>query len=100
MDLPTGVKLKVLFEDPESGRRDLLVKFPPGYTEPAHTHESSHSLVVLEGKMCVAGKELGPGDYVYASGREHGPYHYPVGCTVFGVSIGRSIQHKYDKTGN
>jgi len=63
--LPKGVKVKILFEDPEVGRQDIMVKFPPGYREPLHTHESSHSTVVLEGKMCVAGKELGPGDYVF-----------------------------------
>ena len=95
--LPKGVKVKILFEDPEVGRQDILVKFPPGYREPLHTHESSHSIVVLEGKMCVAGKELGPGDYVFAWDKEHGPYHYPEGCTVFVAALGKSIIHRFRK---
>jgi anti-sigma factor ChrR (cupin superfamily) len=97
LDLPKGVKMKILFEDPEIGRQDVLVKFPPGYVEPLHTHESSHSIVVLEGKMCVAGKELVPGDYVFGWDKEHGPYHYPEGCTVFVTFLGKGISHKYDK---
>ena len=88
--------LKVLFEDPGIGRQDILVKFPPGYTEPIHTHESSHSILVLEGKMCVAGKELGPGDYVFGWDKEHGPYHYPEGSTVFVTFMGKGTSHKYD----
>ena len=96
LDLPEGVKMKVLFEDPELGRQDVMVKFPPGYTEPLHTHASSHSICVLEGKMCVAGKELGPGDYVFGWDKEHGPYHYPEGCTVFVSFMGGGISHRYE----
>lgn len=95
--LPKGVKVKILFEDLEVGRQDIMVKFPPGYFEPLHTHESSHSIVVLEGKMCVAGKELGPGDYVFGWDKEHGPYHYPEGCTVFVAALGKSLIHRFEK---
>lgn len=97
LGLPKGVKVKILFEDPELGRQDLMVKFPPGYREPLHTHDSSHSIVVLEGKMCVAGKELGPGDYVFGWDKEHGPYEYPEGCVVFVASMGKSMLHHYGK---
>ena len=56
----------------------MLIKFPPGYVEPEHVHESSHSIVVLEGVQIVKGVHLRPGDYVWASGPEpHGPYEYP-----------------------
>lgn len=100
LGLPAGVKVKVIAEgcDAISERVDKMSIFPPGYTEPRHTHGYSHSTLVLEGEMHVAGKVLKPGDYVYAAGDEpHGPYHYPKGCKVF--SAGRGIKlsqiHKY-----
>ena len=97
LQLPKGVKVKILYEDPELEHQDIMVKFPPGYTEPLHTHESWHSIVVLEGKMCVAGMELKAGDYVFGWDKPHGPYHYPEGCVVFTVTIGKSNIHKYEK---
>ncbi|MFQ6112356.1 MAG: cupin domain-containing protein [Nitrospinota bacterium] len=96
MRLPKGIKVKVLSEDKELGRVDVLVKFPPGYEEPLHTHDSYHSLVVLDGTMCVAGKTLRRGDYVFGWDVEHGPYEYPDGCTVFAVFHGKSVAHEYE----
>ena len=100
MGLPPGVKVKIIAEgvDAVSERVDKFVKFPPGYTEPRHTHEYYHSTLVLEGEMHVAGKVLKPGDYVYGGGDEpHGPYYYPVGCTVYSAGRGNKLSqiHKY-----
>ena len=82
--------------DPEIGVADMLIKFPPGYVEPEHAHESSHSIVVLEGVQIVKGVHLHPGDYVWASGPEpHGPYEYPEGCVVFASFRGLSSRHRY-----
>lgn len=36
LTLGHGVQVKVLRHEPERGRLDLLVKFPPGYVEPSH----------------------------------------------------------------
>jgi hypothetical protein len=101
MGLPPGVKVKIIAEgeDGVSERVDKMVKFPPGYVEPRHTHDYYHSTLVLEGEMHVAGKILTRGGYVYGGPDEpHGPYHYPKGCTVY--SAGRfkkrlSQTHKY-----
>ncbi len=95
LKLPTGVQVKVLSEDRDLGRVDILIKFPPGYVEPRHTHDSYHSIVVLEGLMRVEGYDLRPGDYVFGWDEEHGPYEYPEGCTVFSVFHGRSLAHEY-----
>lgn len=95
--LPEGVKRKTLFQDPETGRRDSLVKFPPGYREPAHTHEGCHGNIILEGKVVVGDKEYGPGDYIFGWDKEHGPFYYPEGCTWFAVSLGKSMFHKIKK---
>ena len=90
LGLPEGVEIKIVREgyDEVSERAERFVRFPPGYVEPRHEHDHYHSIFVLEGEMHVDGKVLKPGDYVYGGGRgnAHGPYKYPVGCTVFACS--------------
>ena len=96
LTLPRGVQVKVFAQDPAMKRVDMKVKFPPGYVEPEHTHKSWHSIVVLEGRMCVAGKDLRPGDYVFGWDLPHGPYEYPDGCEVFVVFMGEGTEHQWD----
>ncbi|MDP7166882.1 MAG: cupin domain-containing protein [Nitrospinota bacterium] len=87
--LPLGVEVKIVAEgyDDVSERVDKFVKFPPGYTETLHIHDHLHSTLVIEGEMHVHGKILKPGDFVFGGpGEQHGPFHYPVGCTVFSCS--------------
>ncbi len=96
LTLPKGIKVKVLNHDRVMGRIDMKVKFPPGYVEPEHVHKSWHSILVTRGRMCVAGKDLRPGDYVFGWDRPHGPYEYPDGCEVFVVFMGSGTQHRWD----
>jgi hypothetical protein len=95
--LPDGVEVKIFAYDPVMKRVDMKVKFPPGYVEPAHSHKSWHSIMVLKGRMCVAGKDLRPGDYVFGWDLPHGPYEYPDGCEVFTVFMGEGTQHEWDE---
>jgi hypothetical protein len=88
LKLPPGVKIKVFNYDPVMKRIDMKQQFPPGYVEPEHTHQSWHSILVTKGRMCVAGKDLRPGDYVFGWDIPHGPYEYPDGCEVFIVYMG------------
>tara|TARA_A100001037_G_scaffold299880_1_gene326387 strand:- start:2390 stop:2899 length:510 start_codon:yes stop_codon:yes gene_type:complete len=97
LSLPPGVKVKVLNYDAAMKRVDMKVRFPPGYVEPEHSHESWHSIVVLGGRMCVAGKDLRPGDYVFGGNTPHGPYEYPDGCEVFCVFMGEGTRHEWDE---
>jgi len=97
LTLPKGVQVKVFAHDPAMKRIDMKVKFPPGYVEPEHSHKSWHSIVVLKGRMCVAGKDLRPGDYVFGWDRPHGPYEYPDGCEVFVVFMGEGTEHVWDE---
>lgn len=92
--LPEGVKVHVLNENEPEGRMDMLVKFPPGYVEPRHTHEGAHASLVLEGRMLMHGHELTPGDYVYGHKVEHGPMEYPDGCVHFVSFVGGSNAHR------
>ena len=96
LTLPKGVKVKVLNHDPVMGRIDMKQRFPAGYVEPKHTHKSWHSILVTKGRMCVAGKDLRPGDYVFGWDIPHGPYEYPDGCEVFIVYMGDAA-HKWEK---
>jgi hypothetical protein len=47
--------------------------------------------------MCVAGKDLRPGDYVFGWDLPHGPYEYPDGCEVFCVMMGKGSEHVWDE---
>lgn len=94
LKLPPGVKVKILNYDPVMKRIDMKQRFPAGYVEPKHTHDSWHSILVTKGRMCVAGKDLRPGDYVFGWDIPHGPYEYPDGCEVFIVYMGDAA-HKW-----
>lgn len=95
--LPKGVQVKIFNHDPVMRRIDMKVKFPKGYVEPVHVHKSWHSILVTKGRMCVAGKDLRPGDYVFGWDLPHGPYEYPDGCEVFVVFMGGGTQHIWDE---
>jgi len=97
MTLPKGVKVKIFSYDPVMKRVDYKVKFPKGYVEPKHIHKSWHSIMVTKGRMCVAGKDLRPGDYVFGWDLPHGPYEYPDGCEVFCVMMGGGEAHVWDE---
>ncbi|MEE9275354.1 MAG: hypothetical protein V3V62_08620 [bacterium] len=97
LTLPPGVKVKIFAYDPVMKRIDMKVRFPKGYVEPEHTHRSWHSILVTKGRMCVAGRDLRPGDYVFGWDLPHGPYEYPDGCEVFVVFMGEGTQHVWEE---
>lgn len=95
LHLPEGVQVKVLMHDPARDLRVMLVKFPPGYHEPAHVHAGTHADTIIQGTQVVGGKSLRQGDLCYGpAGVEHGPFDYPEGCVVFAVFQGDTV-HKY-----
>ena len=94
LNAPKGIKSKILAKDKSGNVMDVMVKQPPGYVEPRHSHNASHSIVILEGKMIIEGKTLTRGGYIYAEANvEHGPYEFPEGCTVFAHVEGPSLAH-------
>jgi hypothetical protein len=92
--LPPGVQVKIIAEgeDDVSERVDKFVRFPPGYVEPLHIHDHLHSTLIIEGEMHTHGKILKAGDFMFGGpGEQHGPMHYPKGCTVFSCSRAKKM---------
>jgi anti-sigma factor ChrR (cupin superfamily) len=83
--LPEGGELRVYKPDEGDQISILMARFPPGYVEPRHVHsDTEHWGIVVEGEMHMEGEIFRLGDFFYAPvGVEHGPFTYPVGCTVF-----------------
>lgn len=95
--LPPGLKTKLLHSDPAMHRNVRKINFPPGYIEPRHWHKGWHCVMVLSGRMCVAGKELRPGDYVFGWDEWHGPFEYRDGFVGFAVTMGEDMHHIWDE---
>ena len=79
----------------------IMCRFPAGYLEPRHQHESGHWGIIVDEEMHVDGTILRPGDFHHAPANvPQGPFYYPIGCTIFGTSCGSeqgaSMLHEYD----
>lgn len=97
LGLPEGLAVKVVNENEAEGRTDMLVKYPEGYHEPRHTHESAHACLVLDGRILIDGRELTPGDYIYGQKVPHGPWEFPDGGMNFVSFVGGSPLHRWDE---
>jgi len=75
-DREIGVRL--LYEDPESGGEHYLIRYPPGLNARVHRHSAAHTIVVLEGRLEVNDKIIGPGAYC----------HFPAGERMFHAPAG------------
>jgi quercetin dioxygenase-like cupin family protein len=75
----TGISVKVLRNDKETGASSVLVRFEPGASFPAHDHPAGEEVFVLEGEFRIGRHRLKAGDYLYtppggkhAASSEHG----------------------------
>jgi quercetin dioxygenase-like cupin family protein len=70
-DRPIGLRL--LFEDTQTGEEHYLVRYPAGLKAHVHRHSAAHTIVVLEGRLEVNGRVIGPGSYAHfaAGGAMH-----------------------------
>jgi quercetin dioxygenase-like cupin family protein len=66
------IGLRLLYRDPESGAEHYLVRYPAGLKAGAHRHTAAHTVVVLDGRLEVNGRIIGPGAYC----------HFPPGVTM------------------
>lgn len=66
-----GAERALLRLTKEEGRTSI-VRVKAGSRGPRHTHAAGEDVLVLSGKIRLAGEILGPGDYMYAEpGEEH-----------------------------
>jgi quercetin dioxygenase-like cupin family protein len=73
-DRPIGMRL--LYTDPNSGAEHYLIRYPPGLTAQLHRHTAAHTIVLLEGRLFVNDRVVGPGAYCHFPAGEpmfHGP---------------------------
>jgi hypothetical protein len=71
------VEAALLWGDPAVGPVAFLVRMPPGYAEPWHSHSAPYRAVLIKGKVQSRGKEpatdftktsYGPGSYMTQPG--------------------------------
>ena len=93
-DYPCKYSMAILGADPETGRIDLIVKWPPNSYCHFHRHVADTAILVLEGEQHVteilddgsegASKVRPAGTYVMSKGGEaHMEKGGPEGATVF-----------------
>jgi hypothetical protein len=105
MDLPEGVKTYTVNENEAEQRSDFYIRFPEGYIEPEHVHDSAHAVLIIDGTMSLHGHTLTSGDYLYGQKTPHGPMEYSCddadyGCLVFASFVGGSPSHDWDEDPN
>ncbi|TBR17214.1 cupin domain-containing protein [bacterium] len=67
-NLPPGAEYHLVREDPVSHGIQALVRFPSGFSVPAHSHSCAETLVIMKGRLEVSAgattRTLSSGDYV------------------------------------
>ena len=69
-DGPIGLRL--LHEDSGGGEEHYLVRYPAGLSGRWHRHTAAHTILVLDGRLSVNGRVIGPGAYC----------HFPAGVPM------------------
>ena len=84
-EMATGITYTVLFDDPITKRRSMLIRALPGSTFEAHAHnEGYEECLVLEGDLAFGDLRLGPGDYhVAMRGTPHPLARTVSGCLCY-----------------
>jgi anti-sigma factor ChrR (cupin superfamily) len=83
-EMSPGVTYSVLFDDPVTKRRSMLVRALPGSTYESHLHDQGHEeCLVLEGDLIMGDLKLSAGDFhLAAKGSSHPPATTVSGCLL------------------
>jgi hypothetical protein len=83
-EMSPGVTYSVLFDDPVTKRRSMLVRALPGSTYESHLHDQGHEeCLVLEGDLIMGDLKLSDGDFhLAAKGSSHPPATTVSGCLL------------------
>ena len=88
--------MKPLFRDPRSGQSVMLVRYPAGQINPAHTHPAGHGMFVLSGSLETHRGTFGPDTFVWFPGGEimwHGAG--PDEDLIALFMVGRDLETEY-----
>ncbi|HEX2031641.1 MAG TPA: cupin domain-containing protein [Actinomycetota bacterium] len=59
------IGLRLLHRDPATGAEHYVVRYPAGLRAVAHRHTAAQTIVVLEGRLHVNDRVIGPGGYCH-----------------------------------
>jgi anti-sigma factor ChrR (cupin superfamily) len=62
-DVASGIKCKLLSQDPDTHMVSMLVRLAPGGAYPPHMHAGVEELHLLDGELWIDERKLYPGDY-------------------------------------
>jgi anti-sigma factor ChrR (cupin superfamily) len=78
-----GVRVKALYEDPQSRLVTQLVRLAPGARYPSHRHAAPEQCYVVEGDVKIGGDVFSAGDFSLASAHSlHGEVSSVHGCLL------------------
>jgi hypothetical protein len=84
-----GSKWKILFEDPQTGQRAILVEWEAGYAmSRVDHHECDEIVFVLSGTFVQEGRASGPGTYIHHCAGSSHLASTPDGCKFLEVVSG------------
>jgi anti-sigma factor ChrR (cupin superfamily) len=83
-EMSPGVTYTILFDDPVTKRRSMLVRALPGATYESHFHDEGHEeCFILEGDLVMGDLKLLAGDFhLAAKGSSHPPATTVSGCLL------------------
>jgi anti-sigma factor ChrR (cupin superfamily) len=84
-EMAPGVSFTVLFDDPLTKRRSILIRAEPGAIYESHSHGQGYEeCLVLEGDLMMGDLKLYPGDFhVAAQGSTHPAATTISGCLLY-----------------
>jgi quercetin dioxygenase-like cupin family protein len=93
-DFAPGSRWKILFEDPQTGQRAMLVEWDPGYRMGGVDHHEADEIVfVLSGTFVQDGKASGPGTYIHHRAGSSHQASTPDGCSFFEIVTGHGVRN-------
>ena len=87
----SGVSVKPLRRDAETGGSTAMVRLEPGARFPAHNHPAGEEVFVLEGDVRIGPHRLKAGDYLYTPPNGKHAASSEGGC-VFLVTLPRPVE--------
>ena len=82
-----GIRMKVLYAEPDSGMSTILFKLEPGAEIPLHEHRAVEQTYVLEGRFVDDEGEALPGEFVWRPAGNTHVARAPEGALLLGIFL-------------